>query len=46
MEGDEKDDIISFWKQHKQSFPLIASIARDILAIPASNTSVEKQFSA
>ncbi|CAF4699778.1 unnamed protein product, partial [Rotaria sp. Silwood2] len=46
MEGDEKDDIISFWKQHKQSFPLIASIARDILAIPASNTSVERQFSA
>ncbi|CAF4662986.1 unnamed protein product, partial [Rotaria sp. Silwood2] len=46
MEGDEKDDIISFWKQHKQSFPLIASIARDILAITASNTSVERQFSA
>ncbi|CAF4810965.1 unnamed protein product, partial [Rotaria sp. Silwood2] len=46
MEGDEKDDILSFWKQHKQSFPLIASIARDILAIPASNTSVERQFSA
>ncbi|CAF4851156.1 unnamed protein product, partial [Rotaria sp. Silwood2] len=46
MEGDEKDDILSFWKQHKQSFPLIASIARDILAIPASNTSVGRQFSA
>ncbi|CAF4727044.1 unnamed protein product, partial [Rotaria sp. Silwood2] len=46
MEGDEKDDIISFWKQHKKSFPLIASIARDILAIPASNTSVGRQFSA
>ena len=45
MEGDEKDDILSFWKQNKQSFPLIAAIARDILAIPASNTSVERQFS-
>jgi hypothetical protein len=45
MEGDAEDDILSFWKQHKQSFPLIASIARDILAIPASNTSVERQFS-
>jgi hypothetical protein len=45
MEGDEKDDILSFWKQNKQLFPLIASIARDILAIPASNTSVERQFS-
>ncbi|CAF4627320.1 unnamed protein product [Rotaria sp. Silwood2] len=46
MESDEKDDILSFWKQHKQSFPLIASIARDILAITASNTLVERQFSA
>jgi hypothetical protein len=45
MEGDENDDILSFWKQHKQSFPLIASIARHILSIPASNTSVERQFS-
>ncbi len=45
MEGDENDDILSFWRQHKQTFPLIASIARDILAIPASNTSVERQFS-
>ncbi|CAF1347882.1 unnamed protein product, partial [Rotaria sordida] len=32
MEGDENDDILSFWRQHKQTFPLIASIARDILA--------------
>ncbi|CAF1285589.1 unnamed protein product [Rotaria sordida] len=45
MEGDENDDILAFWRQHKQTFPLIASIARDILAIPASNTTVERQFS-
>jgi len=45
MEGDENDDILSFWRQYKQTFPLIASVARDILAIPASNTSVERQFS-
>ena len=40
------DDPLSFWRKKKDDFPMIANIARDVLAIPASNTSVERLFSA
>jgi hypothetical protein len=43
---EENDDILSFWKENQNVFPLIAAVARDILAIPASNTCVERLFSA
>ncbi|CAF3281405.1 unnamed protein product [Rotaria sp. Silwood2] len=39
------DDILSFWRRKKKEFPTIASIAQKVLAIPASNTSVERLFS-
>jgi hypothetical protein len=45
VEDEEEDDILSYWKEYEKLFPMIASIARDILAIPASNTSVERLFS-
>ncbi len=45
LEDDEGDDILHFWSQNGHLFPTIAAIARDVLAIPASNTSVERLFS-
>jgi hypothetical protein len=39
------DDLLSFWRKKKDEFPTIAAIARKVLAIPASNTSVERLFS-
>ena len=45
LTNDDNDDILGFWSQHGYLFPTIAGIARDILAIPASNTSVERLFS-
>ncbi len=35
-----------FWKRQKVLFPVLYSIARDILIIPATNTAVERLFSA
>ncbi|CAF1461710.1 unnamed protein product [Rotaria sordida] len=45
VRDEEEDDILGYWKEHQTLFPLIASIARKILGIPASNTSVERLFS-
>jgi hypothetical protein len=45
IQNEVEDDVLSYWKEHQKSFPLIASTVRDILAIPASNTSVERLFS-
>lgn len=42
---DKEDDVLSYWREYQTIFPTIASIARDVLAIPASNTSVERLFS-
>jgi hypothetical protein len=39
------NDILGFWRRKKLQFPMLASIARKVLAIPASNTSVERLFS-
>lgn len=33
-----------FWKEHQHEFPILASLARDILAIPASGAGVERLF--
>ena len=33
-----------FWKEHQHEFPVLASLARDILAIPASGAGVERLF--
>jgi len=45
LEGDDDEHLLLFWKNHNGLFPLIGAVVRDILAIPASNTSVERQFS-
>lgn len=38
-------DLLTFWRKKQHEFPKIAAIARKVLAIPASNTSVERLFS-
>ncbi|CAF3332432.1 unnamed protein product [Rotaria socialis] len=43
---EESDDILLFWKNHEKSFPTLSEIVRDLYAIPASNTIVERLFSA
>ncbi|CAF1588336.1 unnamed protein product [Rotaria magnacalcarata] len=43
---DETEDVLLFWKRHAQSFPTLSIIVRDLFSIPASNTIVERLFSA
>ena len=38
-------DLISFWKNNAERFPIISSLAIELLCIPASNTAVERLFS-
>ena len=37
--------VLEYWMQHQHRFPNIHSLARNVLAIPASNTEVERLFS-
>lgn len=39
-------DVLKFWRDQSAEFPTLALIARRIFAIPASNTTVERLFSA
>ncbi|CAF4341786.1 unnamed protein product [Rotaria sp. Silwood2] len=39
------DDILDFWDKQQHIYPVLSSIAFDILVIPATNTSVERLFS-
>ena len=41
----EIDHVLQFWSHNGKSFAIISSILRDIFAIPASNTMVERVFS-
>ncbi|KAF0297603.1 putative AC transposase [Amphibalanus amphitrite] len=43
--GSEGQDILSYWRGKENELPLLAKVARSILAIPASNTSSERSFS-
>jgi hypothetical protein len=45
LEDQENDDVLGFWSNHSQCFPVISTIVRDIFAIPASNTMLERLFS-
>jgi hypothetical protein len=45
LDDGESEDILRFWSQYGHLFPTIAAIARDAIAIPASNTCVERLFS-
>lgn len=37
-------NILGYWKDHQQDFPGLASVARDILSIPATGAGVECLF--
>ncbi|CAF3483352.1 unnamed protein product [Rotaria sp. Silwood2] len=39
------DDVLIFWKNNQNKFPILSSIVADIYSIPASNTTVERLFS-
>jgi hypothetical protein len=39
------DWLFKWWDQHKEQYPQMAKAARDYLAIPASEVSVERLFS-
>ena len=41
----DDDGILQFWNRNGRVFPILADIAREILVIPESNTSVEWLFS-
>ena len=45
LEDDTNDNILDFWSPHRNEFPTIATIARTVMAIPASNTAIEHLFS-
>jgi hypothetical protein len=40
------NDPLTFWKAQSQQFPLLSKLAKQIHSIPATSTSVERQFSA
>nr|KAJ0197262.1 hypothetical protein LSAT_V11C700367080 [Lactuca sativa] len=42
---DNKFNLLSWWKKNQARFPVIAAIARDVLAIPASTVASESSFS-
>lgn len=41
-----KVDVLTWWREHQTSLPLLAGVARKILAVPASSASSERMFSA
>ncbi|CAM4975970.1 unnamed protein product [Rotaria socialis] len=45
LDDKENDDLLGFWSKNSLSFPIISTIVRDIFAISASNTTVERTFS-
>ena len=40
------DDVFQYWLHRRESFPILYSIAKDILINPATNTTAESLFSA
>ncbi|KAI3836592.1 hypothetical protein MKW92_027395, partial [Papaver armeniacum] len=43
--NDSSFDVLGWWKFHGPIYPIVALIARDILAIPASSVASESVFS-
>ena len=41
----EKEDPITFWLNNESTYPLLSSLAVDLLCIPASSAPVERTFS-
>lgn len=44
--GYDKFEILSWWKTHQEVYPILAVLARDVLAIQASTIASESAFSA
>ena len=44
-EASKDDDILKWWKFYSEGFPILSSVARAILAIPASSAKSERVFS-
>lgn len=42
---DDDDDLLAFWSTNAANYPSIACVAMKVLAIPASNTTIERLFS-
>ncbi|CAF4921023.1 unnamed protein product [Rotaria sp. Silwood1] len=42
----DNEDLFDFWRRQKFVYPVLYSIARDILIVPATNTAAERLFSA
>jgi len=45
MSRQDNVDILAFWKSNKNHYPIVAAMARDILAIPVSTVASEAAFS-
>jgi len=39
------EDVLGWWKVHGPRYPVVARIARDVLAVPASTAASESAFS-
>ncbi|XP_050216467.1 zinc finger BED domain-containing protein RICESLEEPER 1-like isoform X2 [Mercurialis annua] len=45
MEDGDELDVLTWWKQNAQRFPVLSRLARDILAVPISTVASESAFS-
>ena len=43
--GSDGQDVLSYWRGKEAELPLLTKVAKNVLAIPASNTSSERSFS-
>ena len=41
----ETDDPLEWWRTRKNTYPLLATLARRVLAVPATSASAERLFS-
>jgi len=41
----QQEDLLSFWSIRSSQWPHLASVAQDLLGVPASSTSSEQSFS-
>lgn len=44
-EGEQNFDVLQWWKLHEPRFPILAAMARDVLAVPISTVASESAFS-
>ena len=42
---DDEFDVLNWWHEHKLTFPVFSTLAKDILTMPVSTTSLESTFS-